>query len=243
MSFVAIAMFSCWWIILNPWKVRHMMSRLRLLIVLFFISGFAVAQESVSHLPALDEASRLFEEGKDYFSYQEPITLPPRKDHRIPIQFFFDYDCRVCSSAQDILELYSQINRDRVVLTEYPVATAKTRFSATVFYSLQALNADNLSSALLFETAEKSQYTKLSQMDNLLAWLGRQGIERNRFLQTYTSEQIKQQVDEAIRLTEDYGVFTFPYVIIDGKYVLTASTLYNDDYALAVLDFLINKKQ
>ena len=55
------------------------MSRLRLLIVLFFISGFAVAQESVSHLPALDEASRVFEEGKDYFSYQEPITLPPRK--------------------------------------------------------------------------------------------------------------------------------------------------------------------
>ena len=45
-----------------------------------------------------------------------------------------------------------------------------------------------------------------------------------------------------MRLTEDYGVFTFPYVIIDGKYVLTASTLYNDDYALAVLDFLINKK-
>ena len=80
-------------------------------------------------------------------------------------------------------------------------------------------------------------------MDNLLAWLGRQGIERNRFLQTYTSEQIKQQADEAVRLTEDYGVFTFPYVIIDGKYVLTASTLYNDDYALAVLDFLINKKQ
>ena len=48
------------------------MSRVGLLIVLFFISGFAVAQESVSHLPALDEASRLFEEGKDYFSYQEP---------------------------------------------------------------------------------------------------------------------------------------------------------------------------
>ena len=76
-----------------------------------------------------------------------------------------------------------------------------------------------------------------------MTWLEQQGIERNRFLQTYSSEQIKQQVDEAIRLTEDYGVFTFSYVIIDGKYVLTASTLYNDDYALAVLDFLINKKQ
>lgn len=219
------------------------MSRVGLLIVLFFISGFAVAQESVSHMPALDEANHPFEDGKDYFSYQEPITLPPREDNRIPIQFFFDYDCRVCSSAQDILELYSQINRDRVVFSEYPVATAKARFSATVFYSLQALNADNVSSALMFETAEKSQYIKLAQQENLLTWLEQQGIERNRFLQTYTSEQIKQQVDEAVRLTEDYGVFTFPYVIIDGKYVLTASTLYNDDYALAVLDFLINKKQ
>ncbi|RMW91808.1 thiol:disulfide interchange protein DsbA/DsbL, partial [Aggregatibacter aphrophilus] len=41
----------------------------------------------------------------------------------------------------------------------------------------------------------------------------------------------------------DYDVFTFPYVVINGKYVLTASTLYNDDYALAVLDYLINKKE
>ena len=130
-----------------------------------------------------------------------------------------------------------------MALSEYPVATAKARFSAMVFYSLQALNADNVSSALMFETAERNQYIKLTQQENLLTWLEQQGIERNRFLQTYYSEQVKQQVDEAVRLTEDYGVFTFPYVIIDGKYVLTASTLYNDDYALAVLDFLINKKQ
>lgn len=219
------------------------MSRVGLLIVLFFVSGFSVAQESVPHMPAANEANHPFEDGKDYFSYQEPITLPPREDNRIPIQFFFDYDCRVCSSAQDILELYSQINRDRVALSEYPVATAKARFSAMVFYSLQALNADNVSSALMFETAERNQYIKLTQQENLLAWLEQQGIERNLFLQTYYSEQVKQQVDNAVRLTEDYGVFTFPYVIIDGKYVLTASTLYNDDYALAVLDFLINKKQ
>ena len=157
------------------------MSRLGLVIVLFVLSGFVVAQESVSHPPAVDEASRPFEDGKDYFSYQEPLMLPPREDNRIPIQFFFDYDCRVCSSAQDILELYSQINRDRVVLSEYPVATAKARFSAMVFYSLQALNADNVSSALMFETAEKSQYIKLAQQENLLTWLEQQGIERNLF--------------------------------------------------------------
>ena len=211
------------------------------------VGGAVFAQHDVS-LSAmspslLSEEPVQFQEGKDYFSYAEPITLPERHDRKIPIEFFFDYDCRVCSSAQDILELYAQINRDKVLLTEYPVATAKARFSATVFYSLQDLKADHVSSALLFETAEKSMYVRLSQRDNLLAWLEKQGIERNQFLRTSSSHRIKQAVDEAIRLTEDYGVFTFPYVVINGKYVLTASTLYNDDYALAVLDFLVNKKQ
>ena len=55
------------------------------------------------------------------------------------------------------------------------------------------------------------------------------------------SSEVKKDVSNAINLTEEYGVFTFPYVVIGGKYVLTASTLYNDDYGVAVLDFLVNK--
>ncbi|WP_109077157.1 thiol:disulfide interchange protein DsbA/DsbL [Aggregatibacter kilianii] len=224
------------------------MLRVGLFIILLCVGGVAVAQ--VGEAPVapdsqvlIDEETPQFEDGKDYFSYEEPIAIPPRADHRIPIQFFFDYDCRVCSSAQDILELYTQINRDRVVLEEYPVATNKTRFTAGVFFSLQALNADNVSSALLFETSEKQRYIKLSHMDNLLHWLEKQEIKRDRFLEAYHSDEVHQQVDDAVLMTEEYGVFTFPYVIINGKYVLTASTLYNDDYALAVLDYLVNKKQ
>ena len=53
------------------------------------------------HLPPANVAQ--FEDGRDYFSYQEPIEQAKRNDRKIPIQFFFDYDCRVCSSAQDIL--------------------------------------------------------------------------------------------------------------------------------------------
>ncbi|VEH66507.1 thioredoxin fold protein [Rodentibacter pneumotropicus] len=52
---------------------------------------------------------------------------------------------------------------------------------------------------------------------------------------------IKEKVKDSIELTEEYGVFTYPYVVIGGKYVLTASTLYNDDYSVAVLDYLVNK--
>ena len=199
-------------------------------------------QNLAQNPPHFDADSLQFEDGRDYFSYLEPIPELAQEDGKMLIQFFFDYDCRICSSALDILELYSQINRDKVLLREYPVATAKDQFSANVFFTLQQMNAEQSSAALLFETAQKQRYSELSRLDNLRQWLKQQDIDDNEFMRLYYSLAVKLKVKQAIDKTEEYGVFTFPYVIINGKYVLTASTLYNDEYSFAVLDFLINQK-
>ena len=203
-------------------------------------SDFSV-QNLSNNQPHLPDPSSQFEEGRDYFTYQEPVGHHPRADHKVRIQFFFDYDCRVCSSAEDILELYTQMRPNKVSLEEYPVATAESQFTAKVFYTLKALKADDLSSALLFETSEKARYAELSSPNKMLKWAEGQGFDKQLFSQTENSKEVKQQVKDAIELTEEYGVFTYPYVVIGGKYVLTASTLYNDDYSVAVLDFLVNK--
>lgn len=147
----------------------------------------------------------------------------------------------MCSSAQDILELYSQIRTYKVVLEQYPIATADSQFSARIFYTLQALSAGELSNVLLFETSEKSRYTELSTSNKIQQWAEEQGLDKPLFIQTENSQSVKEQIQNAIELTEEYGVFTYPYVVIGGRYVLTASTLYNDDYSVAVLDFLVNK--
>lgn len=216
-------------------------------LALLGITQFAFAEanpkdfsaQNQPHLPSADTVK--FEDGRDYFSYQEPVGQPLRADKKIRIQFFFDYDCRVCSSAQDILELYSQMRPNKIALEQYPVATAESQFSAKVFYTLKALKADELSSALLFETAEKSRYAELASQAKILKWAEEQGFDKQVFISTENSAGVKDKVKDAIELTEEYGVFTYPYVVIGGKYVLTASTLYNDDYSVAVLDYLVNK--
>ena len=81
----------------------------------------------------------------------------------------------------------------------------------------------------------------MSATNKIQQWAEEQGLDKQLFIQTENSERVKEQIQDAIELTEEYGVFTFPYVVIGGKYVLTASTLYNDDYGVAVLDFLVNK--
>ena len=191
------------------------------------------------HLPPANVAQ--FEDGRDYFSYQEPIEQAKRNDRKIPIQFFFDYDCRVVLQLKIFLQLYSQIRPNKVALEEHPVATNEAKFSATIFYTLQRLKVGELSDVLLFETSEKARYTELSTLDKMREWVVSQGISKAEFNKVVHSKEVKEDVSNAIYLTEEYGVFTFPYVVVGGKYVLTASTLYNDDYGVAVLDFLVNK--
>lgn len=216
-------------------------------VALFGVAQLAFAEpnpkdfsvQNQPHLPSADTVK--FEDGRDYFSYQEPIGLSSHRDKKIRIQFFFDYDCRVCSSAQDILELYSQMRPAKISLEQYPVATTESQFSAKIFYTLRALKADELSNVLLFETAEKSRYAEIASPAKILKWAEEQGFDKQAFTQAENSADVKEKVKESIALTEEYGVFTYPYVVIGGKYVLTASTLYNDDYSVAVLDYLVNK--
>ncbi|WP_293731459.1 thiol:disulfide interchange protein DsbA/DsbL [uncultured Actinobacillus sp.] len=206
-----------------------------------FLIFFCFISQSfaIESLSSLEENQ--FEEGKDYFTYDKPIEIDEKLDGKIIIQSFFDYDCRNCSNVQDILELYAQINASHVIYREYPVALENNEFSARTFYALQAVGRTDVSDKLLFETMDKGQFLVLSRFEHLLAWLEKQGVDGQTFKEMYLSPEISEAARQSIAMTEKYGVFTYPYVVVNGEYVLTTSTLYNDDYTFAVLDFLTTK--
>lgn len=216
---------------------------IRRYLLVFLIAQIMTQAAFARHNAATDEfASKAeFQDGRDYFSYRSPIKIDRHNDERILIQSFFDYDCRVCVNTQDILAIYSQINSNSVVVEEYPVATKETPFSARVYYSLRQMGHQDISDSLLFETVDSKRYRELAKYDNLLKWLKEQQVDAKHFDLIYRSDDINKKLSEAIYRTENYGVFTYPFVVIEGKYVLTNSTLYNDDYTFAVLDFLVHK--
>lgn len=205
----------------------------------FVLCCFSFRVFAVESSDGIDTAK--FEEGKDYFTYDKPIDTEEKLDGKIIIQSFFDYDCRNCSSVQDILELYAQINASHVLYREYPIALENNEFSARTFYTLQAVGRNDVSDKLMFETMDADQFAQLSQFSNLLVWLEKQGVDGQTFKEMYLSPEINEAAQQSIEMTEKYGVFTYPYVVINGKYVLTSSTLYSDDYTFAVLDFLTKK--
>ncbi|WP_386696431.1 thiol:disulfide interchange protein DsbA/DsbL [Lonepinella sp. MS14436] len=188
----------------------------------------------------VQENEQPFQDGKDYFSYSTPVNMQLEKG-RVLIQSFFDYDCRTCVNVQDILVLYQELNSDKVSYEEYPIATANAHYSAQVFYSLKQMERDDVSDLLLFETIDATRYLELAKLENLLTWLQQNKVDEKQFDRIFYANSTTKLVNSAIARTEKYGVFTYPFVVINGKYVLTISTLYNDDYTFAVLDYLVNK--
>ena len=119
------------------------------------------------------------------------------------------------TTAEFVLQLKISCNfiakfvPNKVALEEYPVATNEAKFSATIFYTLQRLKVGELSDTLLFETSEKARYTELSTLDKMREWVVSQGISKAEFNKVVYSKEVKEDVSNAIYLTEEYGVFYF----------------------------------
>lgn len=181
-----------------------------------------------------------FEDGKDYFSYTQPIKSNPI-DSRIEIRLFFTYECANCLTAFDNLNLYQRLHDEQVRLILEPIATEEALFSTNVYHSLRNLDRQGLAELLLFDSAEVQGKKSLVNGENLYHWLLNHHVALDQFLMQLNSQAVAQKAKESVELTEKYGVFTSPFVVIDGQYVLTSSTLYNDDYTFAVMDFLISR--
>ncbi|OBX10706.1 thiol:disulfide interchange signal peptide protein [Gallibacterium salpingitidis] len=197
--------------------------------------GFFFSTSYAEQLP-------IFKDGKDYFSYKKPLQETPLPDKKIRIKFFFAYECRICLIAADNLSLYKRMNPNEVEIEWIPAATETGHYSASVYYALENLGRPDLADLFIFDTAElKFDKNRQGRGEFLQQWLERKKVNINAFSELLNSPVTEGKVKQAIDETKKYGVFTLPFVSVDGRYVLTESTLYNDDYTMAVLDSLSEK--
>ncbi|MGR6980715.1 thiol:disulfide interchange protein [Testudinibacter sp. P27/CKL/0425] len=187
-----------------------------------------------------ESAPFAFEDGKDYFSYATPIKSKPI-DNRIEVKLFFTYECAHCLTAFDNLSLYQRLHEEQIQLMLEPIAVPEVLFSPNVYYSLKGMDRQGLAELLLFDSAELQGKNSLQHGENLYHWLIGHSVALDQFLMQLNSPAVAAKAQEAVEQTEKYGVFTSPFLVIDGQYVLTSSTLYNDDYTFAVMDFLISR--
>lgn len=185
----------------------------------------------------------LFKDGKGYYSYKQALNVPI-PEGKVLIQYFYQYDCAICLTADDYLKQYAERHKDKVVLQRSPAFVKKNEFSAKMNATFKAYGRPELSDKYLFDSASSKKEQSLVTNDEAIKrWLARNGVEIHQFHKLFSSPEVKAQVEKDWALYQRYSPPITPIAVLNGKYILIRNTLYNDDYTYAVLDFLVEKIQ
>ncbi len=182
-----------------------------ILVGIFLISQFALAQ------PMRLEPE--FKEGEHYFLLPEPV--PTEDPSKIEIREIFSYVCGHCYAFQPLLERWTLLEHPGISYVKMPAIFGDNMIPyAKLYYSLKALNTENLHPAI-FNAIHKERQN-LGNAPAMKAFMKAKGVDENAFVSAFESDWVLKQAQMASKNSIRYRLKGTPALIIDGRYRVEA---------------------
>jgi thiol:disulfide interchange protein DsbA len=167
---------------------------------------------------------------------------PPRAaavDGRIEVIEFFYYGCPVCYETEPFLSRWLGTASDYVVIRRVPALSSEAwEPFAKLFYTLESLEQIERLHWPVYDNFHFED-VKLNDEKVMVDWAVRNGIEREKFVQTYGSKSVADKVSRARELLKSYGVGAVPTFVVDGKFLTSARLAGGTQQVVQVLDRLV----
>ena len=111
-----------------------------------------------------------------------------------------------------------------------------------MFLTLEAMGVEHKVHAAVFNAIQK-EGKRLTDKAEMADFLATQGVDKEKFLQTFDSFAIKGQIAKAKDLAKKYEISGVPTMVVDGKYRFDLGTAGGPEQALNVADQLIAKER
>jgi len=174
--------------------------------------------------------------GKDY----TPINPPQPTDEPVKIEVteFFSYGCPHCHDFQPVLAAWAAKLPADVVFKRVPVGfNSYFAMISPLYYTLEATGDLHRLDSVVFRTIHM-EGNRLADAQSRSAWAARNGIDAQKFDDTYRSFSVASKVRRADQMTQSYKIQGVPALAIDGKYLVSGLS-FNEQ--LAIADQLIAK--
>ena len=159
---------------------------------------------------------------------------------KIEVLQFFYYGCPHCFDAQPLIEDWLAKKAADVEFHYIPalrdekwVPLTKAYFALEKMGEVARLHRP-IYDVINFDGAQLTEETKL------VDWVVRNGVERNRFLEVYNSDEVKEKLEAARKLTAAYGIRATPTLVVAGKYAFTSGAAGSHYEAMRLLDQFVN---
>jgi len=226
-----------------------MYTRLCSVIAVLFFSVSMLQAENVAKTGATktdaEKTAAVKSEFHENLHYKRvPVAQPTQsaKDRIEVVEMFF-YACPHCNKLDPTLDEWVKTKAQDVDFMRVPAIIGPTwAIQAKAFYVAEALGLGDDIRKKLFKSIHedgKQYYNEYSMM----TFFTEQGVDRDRFIKLYESEDVVEKSSMAREKTVRYGIRGVPAIIVNGKY-FTATYFTRDHKELMdVVDFLIDKER
>ena len=194
---------------------------------LLLISSNAVAQQA-------------FVAGTDYQVIPTPVkTSQPDK---VVVTEIFWYGCPHCFRFEPYVERWAASLPDGVIFEQVP-SSLNPRWTehARAYYSFKFMNVLDQAHKAFFDAIHLKRQ-RLTSLDTIAEFVAEQGIDEKVFRETYFSFPVETQIRKNVQKEKRYGHRGVPAVIVNGKYLVSASLAGSNDRMIQIMNYLVGKE-
>lgn len=188
--------------------------------------------------------------GVEYETLATQQATEPGK--KIEVTEFFAYYCPHCNVLEPQLAAWVKKQGDNIVFKRVHVSRDDSVApQQRLFFTLQAMGLTDKLHTKVFN-AMHVERNRLATDDAVFDFVAKQGVDRQKFIDTYRSMGISARVRHADSMMQAYNVTFWPMIAIDGRYITSPSqadqgskSARNEEQlnaqALTVMDVLVAK--
>ena len=185
--------------------------------------------------------------------YQTLATAQPTDTgKKIEVIEFFAYYCPHCNNLEPLLEAWVKKQGDNIVFKRVHVPRDESVLpQQKLFYTLEAMGLLPQFHKKVFH-AMHVERNRLNRDEQVFEWAAANGIDRQKFIDTYRSFGVQAKIKRADGMMDSYKIDSWPTLIVDGRFQasphLAAAGMQGNPTeaelqaaALQVMDFLVAK--
>ena len=188
--------------------------------------------------PTFAQGPAKFVAGKDYMKLDRAVPTETEAGKVEVIEFFW-YSCPHCSAFEPTFAQWVKNAPKDVVVRRVPVAFREDFApQQRLYFALEAMGLLDKIHGKVFQAIHVERLP-LSTDASILAWVEKQGVDKNKFADTAKSFGVASKLKRAVQLQNDFKIEGVPSLGIAGKYYTDGTLTGSMERALQVTESLL----
>ncbi len=185
-------------------------------------------------------AQQTYLAGTDYGLIEAPVATS-RSDKVVVTEIFW-YGCPHCFRFEPFAEQLATNLPDGVVFEQTPsVLNPHWAIHARAHYAFKAMGALDQLHRQFFDAIHQER-KRMNDIESISDFVARQGLDVDQFRAHFKSFEVDTQLRKSIKKEQRYGHRGVPAVIVNGKYLVSASQAGSNERMVQIIKFLADQE-